>query len=187
VLGAATLAATVALAGCTGSSPSGVAATSESSAPGATSSPSSGSDGSGSAADAGSADLHYPDGASADTADCQKASAAVISAVNATIVNPLPGGASSVASLTAHPDPEHAVWLLTGAIASTPGAEGYLVSWATTGDPTRDAFEGNLRSVGSVTATLSSAPVLQFPDAAVGGLPASALECAAALPRDSSQ
>jgi hypothetical protein len=148
--------------------------------------PSSGSGGSGSAA-GGAADLHYPDGASADTADCQKASAAVISAVNATIVNPLPGGASSVASLTAHPDPEHAVWLLTGAIASTPGAEGYLVSWATTGDPTRDAFEGNLRSVGSVTATLSSAPVLQFPDAAVGGLPASALECAATMPRDSSQ
>jgi hypothetical protein len=186
VLGVAALAATVALAGCTGLPPSGVAATSESSAPGATSSPSSGSAGSGSAA-SGSGDLHYPDGASADTAACQGASAAVVSAVNATIVNPLPGGASSVGSLTAHPDPEHAVWLLTGAIASPPGAEGYLVSWATTGDPTRDAFDGNLRSVGSVTATLSSAPVLQFPDAAAGGLPASALECAAALPRDSSQ
>ncbi|MFB2598129.1 hypothetical protein ACEXQE_10085 [Herbiconiux sp. P17] len=133
-------------------------------------------------------DLHYPDGASADTPECQDASSAVLTAVNATIDNPLPGGAGSVEALTATPDPEHAVWLLTGAIASTPGAEGYLVSWATTADPTQDPFTRNLRSVGSQTATVSSAPVLQFPDvAAPGAFPAAALHCAPTLPRNSSR
>jgi hypothetical protein len=167
--------AAAALAGCTAEPAASDPVSPASSSPSSTSS----------SADAGTDALHYPDGASADTPDCQDASLAVLAAVNATIDNPLPGGSNTVPSLTATPDPEHAVWLLTGAIPSTSTAGGVLVSWATTGDPTQDPFDGNLRSVGSQTATVSSAPALQFPDvAAPGALPAAALHCAATLPRE---
>jgi hypothetical protein len=128
-------------------------------------------------------DLPPLDGASADTPECQDASPAVLAAVNATISNPLPGGSNTVPALTATPDPENAVWLLTGAIPSTSTAGGALVAWATTSDPTRPDFTGALRSVGSQTATVSSAPALQFTDAEPGGLPPAALRCADTLPR----
>jgi hypothetical protein len=176
-LGAVVLAA--ALAGCTG-----VPAVSDAAASASASAPAESSASASSSSDA----LHYPDGASADTPECQDASASVVAAVNATIDNPLPGGSNSVTGLSTTPDPEHAVWLLSGVIASTASAGGYLVSWATTADPTVDVFEGNLRSVGGTTANLSSAPVLQFPDgAAPGGLPAAALTCASGMPRNSSR
>ncbi|SDZ16421.1 hypothetical protein [Herbiconiux ginsengi] len=136
--------------------------------------------------DSSSDALHYPSGASADTPECQDASSAVLAAVNATIDNPLPGGSNTVPSLTATPDPEHAVWLLIGAIPSTGTAGGFVVAWATTGDPTRETFEGNLRSVGSPTATVSSAPALQFADVGAPGafLAAAASTCAAGMPSD---
>ncbi|WP_291053895.1 hypothetical protein [Herbiconiux sp.] len=128
-------------------------------------------------------DLPSLDGASADTPECQDVSPAVLAAVNATISNPLPGGSNTVPALTATPDPENAVWLLTGAIPSTSTAGGALVAWATTSDPTQPEFTGALRSVGSQTATVSSAPALQFTDAEPGGLPPAALRCADTLPR----
>ena len=135
--------------------------------------------------------LHYPDGATPDTPECQDASPAVVAAANATIDTPLPNGSATVPSpilsLAATPDPAHAVWLLTGSIASTPNADGYLVIWATTSDPTQPTFTGTLRSVGSTTATLSSALALEFPDTrAPGGLPTTALRCTLS-PRTTSQ
>ena len=135
--------------------------------------------------------LHYPDGATPDTPECQDASPAVVAAANATIDTPLPNGSATVPSpilsLSATPDPAHAVWLLTGSIASTPNADGYLVIWATTSDPTQPTFTGTLRSVGSTTATLSSALALEFPDTrAPGGLPSTALRCTLS-PRATSQ
>ena len=134
----------------------------------------------------------WPDGASASTPPCQNASPAVLAAVNATIDNPLPDDPDAVSSLTASPDPDNAVWLLTGVIGTgTPsgsedetdtehetGTEGYLVAWATTADPTLPTFSGALRSVGATTANLSSAPLLQVPASAPGGLPSAALACA---------
>jgi len=130
----------------------------------------------------------YPQGASADTPECQDASAAVVAAVNATFDDPTTRDASGVDRLVASPDPDHAVWLLTGVIPSTSGSEGYLVAWATTADPTAETFEGALRSIGGVTATMSSAPSLQFADIAEpGGFPVAATRCAPQLSRDSIQ
>ncbi|MFB2556992.1 hypothetical protein [Herbiconiux liangxiaofengii] len=132
---------------------------------------------------AGSSGSYSLDGAGPDTPECQPASAAVMAAVNATISNPLPGGANAVDALLATPDPEHAVWLLAGTIPSTSTAGGYVVAWATTTDPTTETFDGVLRSVGGTTSTVSSATGLQFPDwGQPGGFPPAVLECMALLP-----
>jgi hypothetical protein len=110
--------------------------------------------------------------------------------VNATIDNPLPGGPDAVSSLTASPDPDNAVWFMTGVIGPGAGtssdtedeidAEGYLVVWATTADLTLLTFTGSLRSVGATTANLSSAPLLQVAASAPGGFPPAELACKSA-------
>jgi hypothetical protein len=124
----------------------------------------------------------FPEGASADTPDCQDASADTLAAVNATIVSSFPGQAESVQRLVAHPDPENAVWFLTGALTSTTGSEPFLVTWATTSEPTRPGFTGTIRAIGGTTASVSTALPLQLvaPDSE-GGPPAAALLCAAGL------
>ncbi|GAA2227410.1 hypothetical protein N1031_03035 [Herbiconiux moechotypicola] len=128
-------------------------------------------------------DLHYPDGADATTPACQPASAAVVTAVNAAMTPPdyHPEGTPLwVSSLTAAPDPEHAVWLLSGTVRQDSTTDGYVVAWATTADPTLDDFDAPLRSIGYATAAITSAPALQFADGDVaGGLPPAALACAA--------
>lgn len=124
----------------------------------------------------------YPQGASADTPECQEASAAVVAAVNATFDDQTPRAASGIDRLVASPDTDHAVWILTGVVPSTSSAGGYVVVWATTGDPTDETFDGNLRSIGSSTATVSTAPSLQFADVdAPFELPEAALRCAPVL------
>jgi hypothetical protein len=122
----------------------------------------------------------WPHGASAETPRCQDASAAAVSAVNETIDNPNPAEADGVEWLTATPDADHAVWLLTGLI-DAPGSEGgYVVAWATVDDPTASDFTGDLRSVGGSAASISSAPVLQFADLKEpGSLPPAAFGCLA--------
>lgn len=186
----AMLAGSLALTACTATAPD--TATPESATPDAATSPpppeasSTPAPAGGTSSDADGA--LYPQGASAETPECQSASPATVAAVNATFDDPTPRDASGVDRLVASPDPDHAVWMLTGVIPSTSGSEGYLVAWATTVDPTQEVFEGALRSIGGVTATMSSAPALQFADVGeAGGLPPSAMRCLPALSRDSSR
>ncbi|GAA2227076.1 hypothetical protein N1031_03305 [Herbiconiux moechotypicola] len=103
----------------------------------------------------------WPDGASPDTPRCTDASAATVAAVNATITTPQPGEAASVGSLRAHPDPDAAVWILTGHLSTDFGAT-VEVAWATTADPTTPSFTGTLRSVGEAAATISTAPAISL-------------------------
>ncbi|WP_291057225.1 hypothetical protein [Herbiconiux sp.] len=63
--------------------------------------------------------------------------------------------------LDAHPDPDAAVWILTGHISTDFGAV-IEVAWATTSDPTAATFDGALRSVGEAAATISTAPALSL-------------------------
>jgi hypothetical protein len=125
-----------------------------------------------------------PDGATTDTPECQPASEAAVAAVNAAMTAPDhdPSAPPPVMTeLTATADPDHAVWLLVGVYDRIANSEGHLVAWATAADPTLATFDGVLRSVGSGTATITSAPALQFPDvSAAGGFPEAALHCAAA-------
>lgn len=111
---------------------------------------------------ADAADLHWPEGASADTRRCSDASAATVAAVNTTITNPQPGEGVSVSELQAHPDPSAGVWILTGHISAGAGAS-IEVAWATIADPTAQDFSGGLRSVGEHAATISNAPPLALP------------------------
>ncbi|MFB2584928.1 hypothetical protein [Herbiconiux liukaitaii] len=126
---------------------------------------------------------HYPEGASAETPECQSASAAAVAAVNAAMTIPDydPEGEPPVISgLTASPDPANAVWLLGGVIGGSAYSDGFFVAWATTADPTQDDFDGELRAVGGATAGISAAPSIQFRDIPTpGGLPTAILRCGA--------
>jgi hypothetical protein len=106
-------------------------------------------------------DRPWPEGASADTPRCIPASESTVAAVNATITRPRPGEGSSVDGLRAHADPDAAVWILTGHIAAGPDAT-IEVAWATVADPTDPAFDGSLRSVGTMASTISDAPLLSL-------------------------
>ncbi|WP_368497784.1 hypothetical protein [Herbiconiux sp. A18JL235] len=127
------------------------------------------------------------DGVDAATPDCQPASSATLAAVNATMTRPSyhpEGDPFTMFSLTAAPDPEHAVWLLVGTLPTGTSSDPRLVAWATTTDPTRDTFDGTLRSLSGATTQISSAPALHLPDLPnPGSLPAPALACAAAPTR----
>ncbi|QJU55584.1 hypothetical protein SCB71_00655 [Herbiconiux sp. KACC 21604] len=127
------------------------------------------------------------DGADSSTPACQPASAATLAAVNATMTRPSyhpEGDPFTMLSLTAAPDPEHAVWLLVGTLPTGTSSDPHLVAWATTTDPTRDTFDGALRSLSGTTTQISSAPALLLPDLpGPGSLPAPALACAASPTR----
>lgn len=127
------------------------------------------------------------DGVDSATPDCQPASAATLAAVNATMTRPSyhpEGDPFTLFSLTAAPDPEHAVWLLVGTLPTGSSSDPRLVAWATTTDPTGDTFDGTLRSLSGATTQISSAPALHLPDLpSPGSLPTPALTCATAPTR----
>jgi hypothetical protein len=130
---------------------------------------------------------HFPTGASSATALCQDASDATVAAVNAAMTPPdyAPEGTPpfEVGRLLASPDPQSAVWMLTGTIRQQGSTEAVLVVWATPADPTQPVFDGPLRSIGGQTAQLSSAPGLSLTgQQAAGGFPPSALRCLAGDP-----
>lgn len=101
----------------------------------------------------------WPQGATSNTPNCQPASEAVVNAVNSTIVNPLPGG-DTVEWVEAHPDPALGKWLLTGELKTLGSEASYFVVWATTADPTRADFDGDLAAVGSSASRVTSSPPL---------------------------
>lgn len=118
--------------------------------------------------------------------ECLPVSAAALAAVNAAMTVPDFDPASAppvMTELVAAHDPEHAVWLLVGTYDRIANSDGHLVVWATTADPTFDTFDSTLRAIGGGTASITSAPTLQFPDVGPGGFPTPALHCAAASSR----
>ncbi|WP_143109876.1 hypothetical protein [Agromyces sp. CF514] len=132
------------------------------------------------------ASVLWPDGASASTPDCQDASAAVVAAINDTIDDSMPGGGNRVEWITAHPDAELGKWLLTGVLPSTGSEGGYFVVWASSSNPIATDFSGDLVTVGSSTAAISSAPPLTpsyVGPSDMDDVPPSALACGQARSR----
>jgi hypothetical protein len=167
------LAAALAVSGCTPGSTGNANTPAPAPSPAVSSSP---------APDAGAPEVSSLEGLTADTPECQPASQAVVDAVNATIDHPYTPTTLPLTALVASPDPDRAVWMLTGVLDTGSSSDGILVSWATTSDPTAQAFTGALRAVGGTAGSISSAPVLQFADGgATGGPPASATRCAPGL------